>query len=346
MSTLSDVAALAGVSVSAVSRVLSNAPSSRVSGATRQRIEDAARVLNYHPNFAARALKFSRTNVVALVVPDLTNAIFSELMRGVEEAAAELGYMVLLARAESMQPAAATMAKLIGEGRVDGVLVQVGDSMTTDDLAGIIDGRVPAVLINSRREDHVGSVILPDEAGVAVAIDHLVALGHKDIGLVNGLPATDSAKRRHGGFEQAMSAAGLAVNPEFVTSFGYEPQQGRAALRALAQLSVRPTALVVANVNAALGLLVEARVLGIRVPDELSVVAIHDAWTAENAWPPLTTVRMPLYELGKRSMTAIFDRISAEAIDDVVVVDPPPVLVLRESTALHKTAPIDIEPTN
>lgn len=335
MSTLSDVAALAGVSVSAVSRVLSNAPSSRVSGPTRQRIEDAARELNYHPNFAARALKFSRTNVVALVVPDLTNAIFSELMRGVEEAAAELGYMVLLARAESMQPTAATMAKLVGEGRVDGILVQVGDNMTTEDLAGILDGRVPAVLINSRREDHVGSVILPDEDGVAVAVDHLVSLGHRSIGLVNGLPTTDSAERRRIGFDRAMAAAGLPVAQHFVTSLGYDPEQGRAAMRAIGALAERPTALVVANVNAALGLLVEARTLGIHVPDDLSIVAIHDAWTAANAWPPLTTVRMPLYELGKVSMAAIFDRIRTEAIDDVVVRSPAPQLVLRESTAVR-----------
>jgi LacI family transcriptional regulator len=304
-----------------------------VSGATRERIENAARQLDYHPNFAARALKFSRTNVVALVVPDLTNAIFSELMRGVEEAAADLGYMVLLARAESLQPASATMAKLVGEGRVDGVLVQVGDNTTAEDLAGILDGRVPAVLINSRREDHVGSVILPDEAGVGVAVRHLVELGHTAIGLVNGLPTTDSAARRRTGFDQAMAAAGLAVTAECVTALGYDPQQGRAAMRILAALPERPTALVVANVNAALGLLVEARALGIRVPDDLSIVAIHDAWTAEIAWPPLTTVRMPLYELGKVSMTAIFDRIRSETIDDVVVTGPAPILVPRQSTA-------------
>jgi LacI family transcriptional regulator len=304
-----------------------------VSGATRERIENAARQLDYHPNFAARALKFSRTNVVALVVPDLTNAIFSELMRGVEEAAADLGYMVLLARAESLQPASATMAKLVGEGRVDGVLVQVGDNTTPEDLAGILDGRVPAVLINSRRENHVGSVILPDEAGVAVAVRHLVELGHTAIGLVNGLPTTDSAARRRTGFDQAMAAASLAVTAEYVTALGYDPQQGRAAMRILAALPERPTALVVANVNAALGLLVEARALGIRVPDDLSIVAIHDAWTAEIAWPPLTTVRMPLYELGKVSMTAIFDRIRSETIDDVVVTGPAPILVPRQSTA-------------
>jgi LacI family transcriptional regulator len=333
MSTLSDVAALAGVSISAVSRVLSNAPSSRVSAGTRERIENAARELNYHPNFAARALKFSRTNVVALVVPDLTNAIFSELMRGVEEAAAELGYMVLLARAESVRPTAATMAKLVGEGRVDGVLVQVGDAMTAEDLSGILEGRIPAVLINSRRDDHVGSVILPDEEASAVAVRHLVSLGHTSIGLINGLPSTDSAGRRGVGFREAMAAAGLTINPAHVTSLGYDSQQGRAAMRALGALAERPTALVVANVNAALGLLVEARTLGIRVPDDLSIVSIHDAWTADNAWPPLTTVRMPLYELGKQSMAAIFDRIRAAATVDVVVIDPPPELVLRESTA-------------
>ena len=333
MSTLSDVATLAGVSISAASRVLSNAPSSRVSEVTRHRIEDAARELNYHPNFAARALKFSRTNVVALVVPDLTNAIFSELMRGVEETAANLDYMVLLAREESVRPTAATIAKLVGEGRVDGVLVQVGDGMTSGDLSGILDGRVPAVLINSRRDDHVGSVVLPDEEGAAVAVRHLVSLGHTSIGLVNGLSHTDSAVRRGIGFRDAMAVAGLTINADFVTSLGYDPRQGRAAMRVLAALPDRPTALVVANVNAALGLLGEARTLGIRVPADLSIVAIHDAWTAENAWPPLTTVRMPLYDLGKRSMAAIVDRIREGVTIDIVVDDPPPDLVTRESTA-------------
>jgi LacI family transcriptional regulator len=333
MPTLSDVAALAGVSVSAVSRVLSNAPSSRVSAATRHRIEDAARQLNYRPNFAARALKFSRTNVVALVVPDLTNAIFTELMRGVDEAAAELDYMVLIARAESVQPVTDTLAKLVGEGRVDGVLVQVGDQMTTEDLAAILDGRVPAVLINSRREDHVGSVTLPDEAAVVLAVEHLASLGHTRIGLVNGLPTTDTAIRRGTGFERAMAAAGLAVDPDLVTWLGYEPQQGRAAMLRIAALIERPTALVVANVNAALGLLGEARALGIGVPRELSIVAIHDAWTAENAWPPLTTVRMPLYELGRRSMIALHERIRDEVIADLVVSEPPPTLVPRDSTS-------------
>jgi LacI family transcriptional regulator len=333
MATLSDVAALAGVSVSAVSRVLSNASTSRVSGATRQRIEEAARELDYRPNFAARALKLSRTNVVGLVVPDVTNAIFSELMRGVDEGARELGYMVLLARAESLRPASETIAHLVGEGRVDGVLVQVGDSMSDADLVPIMEGRIPAVLINSRRAGGVGSVILPDQAGAGVAVDHLVALGHRAIGLMNGLPTTDSAQRRGDGFRTAMAAAGLRVRPDFVTNLGYTSAQGRAALSHFAALAERPTALVVSNINAAFGALLEARSRGIRIPEDMSIVGIHDAWTAENSWPPLTTVRMPLYQLGKASMSSIFERIRSEAAKDLVIEDPPPELVARASTA-------------
>jgi LacI family transcriptional regulator len=332
MATLSDVASRAGVSISAVSRVLSKASNSRVSEATRQRIENAARELDYRPNFAARALKLSRTNVVALVVPDITNAIFTELMRGVDEAAQEFGYMVLLARAESLRPAAETIAHLVGEGRVDGVLVQVGDSMGSEELDVILDGRVPAVLINSRRSGNVGSVSLPDEDGARIAVEHLIALGHTRIGLVNGVPATDTAQRRGAGFDAAMRAARLVVDARYMTSLGYEAEQGRRAMAVLSALPDPPTALVVANINAAFGLLGEARARGIRVPDDLSVVGIHDAWTAQNSWPPLTTVLMPLYELGKTSMRAIIERITSGTIDNIVVTNPPPELVRREST--------------
>jgi LacI family transcriptional regulator len=333
MATLSDVASLAGVSVSAVSRVLSNASNSRVSPATRQRIEDAARELDYRPNFAARALRFSRTNAVALVVPDLTNAIFADLMRGVEDAAHDLDYMVLLAREGSMQPPGEAIARLVGEGRVDGVLIQVGDSTLLDDLSAILDGRVPVVLINSRNDEHVGSVVLPDAEGTALAVEHLVSLGHRRIGLINGLTTTDTATRRGDGFLTAMAAAGLEPDPQQVTRLGYDIVQGREAMRRLAALPVLPTAVVVANVNAALGAIAEARELGIRVPADLSIVAIHDTWTAEVAWPPLTTVRMPLYDLGRTSMASIAARIASGLVEDVVVRDPAPQLIVRGSTA-------------
>lgn len=333
MANLSDVAARAGVSISAVSRVLSDAPSTRVSIETRRRIQEAARDLDYRPNFAGRALKFARTNVIALIVPDLTNAVFTELMRGVEEEAIERGYMVLLARAESMQPGGESIARLIGEGRVDGVLIQVGDTVRPEDLQNLLEAKVPAVLINSVHRGHVGSVALQDERATASAVEHLVSLGHQRIALINGLPQTDTAQRRALGFRGAMSAAGLTVPAGYVSSLGYEPRAGREALLGMADLPERPTAIVVANINAALGVLLEARTLGIRVPEDLSIVAIHDTWTAETTWPPLTTVRMPLYQLGRQAMTAIYERLNEQRVVDRVVTDPAPELIIRESTA-------------
>jgi LacI family transcriptional regulator len=333
MATLGDVAARAGVSISAVSRVLSNAPSARVSAQTRRRIEEVAAELGYRPNFAARALKSSRSEVVALVVPDLTNAIFSELMRGFEGRAAELGYMVLLARAESMEHGDEAVRRLLGEGRVDGVVVQLGDAMELGEYAAIVEGRVPAVLVNSRRGDGTSSVILDDAAGTRLAVEHLAGLGHRRIGLLGGLASNDSARRRAAGFEEGMRAAGLPVDRALMTDLGYDARQGRDALGRLAEASEPPTAIVVANVNAALGALLEARVRGLRVPEDLSIVAIHDVWPAENTWPPLTTVAMPLHELGVAAMDAVYERIRNGELVHTVVSDPPPRLVLRQSTA-------------
>ena len=334
VSTLSDVAAHAGVSISVVSRVLSNAPSARVSVETRARIHSAAAELEYRPNFAARALKSSRTHVIALVVPDLTNAIFTELMRGVEEEAMAREYMVLLSRAEGIPQAEEAIPRLVGEGRVDGVLVQVGDNMREEDLKVLLSGRVPALLINSTHRGHVGSVALEDERAARMATEHLVSLGHRRIALINGLPQSGTADRRHAGFLAAMNDAGLDVPDELVTTCGYESDEGGAALRELAAMDERPTAIVVANMNAAYGVLVEARALGIRVPEELSVIAIHDAWTAASTWPPLTTIKLPLYELGKAALGALVDRISFGTVEDIVVRDPAPKLIIRESTAL------------
>ena len=333
MATLSDVAARAGVSVSAVSRVLSDAPSARVSAATRTRIHDAAQELGYRPNFAARALKFARTNVIGLVVPDLTNAIFTELMRGVEEEANRRGYMVLLARAEGMPEGQEAIPRLIGEGRVDGALVQVGDHTRPEDVQALLDSGLPIVFVNSIHPDHSGSVLLQDELGIRIATEHLIGLGHRRIGFLGGIPDSDSGRRRAEGFHATMADAGLPVPPELVTSLGYEPRQGGDALAQVAALPEPPTAVVVANVNAALGALLEARRLGLRVPEDLSIVAMHDAWTAENAWPPLTTVRMPLHDLGRLAMSALFDRITAGTVADQVVDAVPPQLVTRESTA-------------
>lgn len=333
MATLGDVAAQAGVSISAVSRVLSNAPSARVSEATRERILAAAKELQYRPNFAGRALKSARTQVIGLVVPDLTNALFTELMHGAEDEAAAHQYTVLLGRADDVCPCGEVIARLIGEGRVDGMVVQVGDGVPPAGLGELLATPAPIVLINSAYPGHVGSVALDDETGARIATEHLVGLGHERIAFANGLPGSFTAARRRVGYEQAMVAAGLPVTRALETRVGYTAENGREALRRLLAVDPRPTAVVVANVNAAVGLLAEARALGVRVPDDLSVACVHDSWTAENTWPPLTAVRMQFYAMGRTAVRQVIARIESGAMADEVITDPAPQLVVRESTA-------------
>jgi LacI family transcriptional regulator len=312
--------------------VLSDAPEARVSPETRARIKQAAADLAYRPNFAGRALKFSRTNVIALVVPDLTNAFVTELMLGVEDEALERDYMVLLGRSEDLKPGGEMVSRLIGEGRVDGMLVQVPDHAHAAEIAELVEARYPIVFLNSIQAGHRGAVVLDDEAGARLATEHLIGLGHRRIAMVGGLPQSYTAHRRVNGFQEAMAAADLPVPRTAVTRLGYYPKEGRAALRALVAQREPPTGLVVANLNAAIGVLTEARSLGLQVPEDLSVISVHDAWTAENTWPPLTTVKMPMYQLGRAAVAGLYARLHGAEVHDHVVTDPVPQLVLRQST--------------
>jgi LacI family transcriptional regulator len=332
MAKLSDVAARAGVSVSAVSRVLSGDPSARVSEATRERVRNAAAEVGYHPNFAGRALKLARTDVIALIVPDVTNSLFAELTLGAEDEAVARGCVMLLARSEDMQPGGKMFDRLVGEGRVDGIVLQPRDEADPDELAQIMSERAPLVTIHHRIPG-ASSVVVPDALAAQRATEHLIALGHRRIGFAGGLATSPTAQRRYEGHREALLQAGLPGDPDLVTWRGYHEPDGRASTAELLALPQRPTAIVAANVNAAVGVLAQARAQGVAVPDDLSVVAIHDAWTAEHTWPPLTCVRMPLHELGRAAVAALAEVIGGGPITHRTVQDPEPVLVPRASAA-------------
>ncbi|GAA2153721.1 MULTISPECIES: LacI family DNA-binding transcriptional regulator [Glycomyces] len=332
MAKLSDVAARAGVSVSAVSRVLSGDPSARLSEATRERVRKAAGEVGYHPNFAGRALKLARTDVIALIVPDVTNSLFADLTRGVEDEAVARGCVMLLARSEDMQPGGSMFDRLVGEGRVDGIVLQPRDGTDPEELAQSVGVRAPIVTIHQRIPG-ASSVVVPDARAARLATEHLIALGHRRIGFAGGLAGSPTAQRRAAGYAEALEAAGIAHDPALVTWRGYREPDGRASTAELLALPQRPTAIVAANVNAAVGVLAQARAQGLAVPQELSVVAVHDAWTAAHTWPPLTCVRMPLYELGRTAVSALANVIDGGPVEHRSVEDPGPVLVERESTA-------------
>jgi LacI family transcriptional regulator len=289
--------------------------------------------LDYSPNHAARALRLSHADTIALVVPDVTNAIFSEVLRGVEDEAEQAGQQVLLGRSDRLQPGSDFLKKLVEQGRVDGFVLQVRDDQDVREFEQSVANRLPVVLLHARGSRR-GSVVVDDVAGARLATTHLLELGHTAIAMVNGTMQSQTARRRAQGFAQAMADAGVRRRSAWHLRSGYFPGDGRrAAHELLVGPGPRPTAMLVANVNAAVGALLGARECGVGVPDDLSVIAIHDTWVAATVVPGLTTVRMPLYEMGREGVRLLTGRLGGIRPSDVVISDPPPTLIRRGSTA-------------
>lgn len=332
VANISDVASRAGVAPSVVSRVLSKDPTLRIRDQTRARVEDAVQELAYTPNSAARTLRTASARALGLVIPDVANPLYAESLRGIQRQADEVDYVVLLASADDLTEADDRYRRLIVGGRIDGVLMQRGHGMHDEALRRLATAPVPTVLINSRLPGRTGSVVLDDAAGARVAVDHLLALGHRRIGHLTGPPATDTAGRRRLGYEEALAAAGVGTDERLIATAGYDPEAGREAMRRLLTRPPLPTALFVAHVFAAVGALQVAQRAGLRVPEELSIVALHDTWFAEHTNPALTTVKMPLYEMGRAGCRLLLDCLAGAAPADLVVGEPAPILIERGST--------------
>lgn len=331
MVKLTDVAALAGVSPSAASRVLSGDVTLRVAEATRERVHAAARQLAYVPNHAGRALRTSRTSTIALVVPDVTSAVFAELASGADDEATARGLAIVLGRAERVRDDPGWLRQMLGESRIDGVILQLPDGSDVADLGTMVGRQTRIVIINSPDNGPLSTIVLDDAAGIRVAVDHLHALGHERLGLIGGPSSNATAGRREAGFRSAMAASGLAVDEQGITRLGYTGADGRAAVDLLAQRGPLPTGLVVANLNAALGVLAAIHARELRVPSDVSIVALHDVWYADATWPPITTVRMPLRELGTAAVARVAD--GGRDVTHAIIREPSPMLMVRQSTA-------------
>jgi LacI family transcriptional regulator len=333
MATLSEIAKLAGVSVSVVSRVLNGDPTVRARPETRDRVLAVAKELNYSANFAGRALRLARSRALALIVPSVSSPLFADLLDGASDAAEAEGYTLLIGRSDDITAGSDTLRRLVGEGRVDGFVLQRSDDLSDQALENLVANDARIVLVTSRTPGRRGSVILDDVAGAKLATEHLIALGHTRIGLVSGIASSDLGRRREQGYTLGLREAGLRRRESWVRRWGYSPERAAAAAVDLASGDPRPTALVVANVNGAIGAVTALRGMGIDVPGGMSVVGYHDEWVADHTWPPLTTVKMPYYQVGAQAVRSLVSQLAGAPAQDIVVRDPAPELVLRSSTA-------------
>lgn len=334
MATLKDVARRADVDPSTASRVLRDDPGQQVRPETRERILLAAHELRYRPNALARGLRTRRTDTIGLIIPSLDNLGFADVTHGIQAAAAAAGKLVMVVDAEAVADAApGAYQRLIGDGRLDGLIVAFA-SIDDDLVAQLVERDIPLVLVNRRTHRVHGSVVVDDERGSRLAVEHLLSLGHRRIGFLGIDADTDTARRRLGGYGIAMAAAGIDVEPAWVGVGPPTEEGGRRAVREVlaAPGPQHPTGYFVASLMSAVGALSELTRHGMRVPVDASLIAFNDHPFAAHTAPPLTTVRMPNVRMGREAVGMLLAAMAGEPVRDLVI-DDPPELVVRASTA-------------
>jgi LacI family transcriptional regulator len=297
MVTIKDIARRVGVSASTVSRALSDSP--LVNEKTKRAVKEAAVRLGYERNELARGLVKGASGAIGLVVADITNPFFSDVAQGVGEAAHRFGYGVMLCDTAGRAERESNYVKLLRRKRVDGIILA---SATIQDpqVEELHKARIPFILV-SRLCNEAGApyVVGDDRKGATLAVEHLVGLGHREIGFIGGPPDVQASQHRMAAYCAVLRAHGLAVQDDRVLFSDFTQTAGRRAGRRLLEAADRPSAVFAANDVIALGVLEAAEALGLCVPGDLSLVGYDDIAYAALPRIQLTTVAQPALEMGR-----------------------------------------------
>jgi LacI family transcriptional regulator len=333
LATVEDIARAAGVSVATVSRVLNSSP--KVAQTTRRRVLRILDELGYAPNNLARNLRARALRVFGLVIPDIRNPVYTSLHRGVEDVARAAGFFVLLANTDEAPQREAEYLRMLLAERVAGVILVPTATTQLEAVESLLRARIPVVALDRPLLGADVDTVQPDRAqGVWLAIEHLHAHGHRAIGLVNGPAEMASAGQRADAFHAVLRARGLEDGSARQAHGDFREEGGYQAARTLLDSSNRPTALLVANNLMALGAIRAAAELGVRIPEDLALIAFDETEWAPFVAPPLTTVAHPVHELG-RTAAELLERRLAEPGRTRVTVLLRPKLVIRTSCGRH-----------
>ncbi|MGI5374562.1 LacI family DNA-binding transcriptional regulator [Streptomyces sp. CA-251387] len=333
MATMADVARRAGVSVATVSHVLND--TRPVLPHTRQAVLDAMDELGYTPNTLARSLVTSRTRSIGLAVSAISNPYFTEILQGVEAAALEHGYSLLIADPHDDPVHERKVVQLLHERRVDGMIV--APSADPRDLVAYL-GRhhVPTVLLDrvvdtsADGSPRFDQVCADSAEPVARLVTHLAGLGHRRIALVAGLPGLSTTSERLTGYRDGLAAAGLAYDEHLVVHGDSESAGAEQATAALLALAAPPTALVTANNAMTIGALRALRDRGMSVPDDIALCCFDDFAWADLFSPRLTAIAQPSRDIGAEAVRVLLDRLASP--------DRPARTVRLPCTFVHRTS--------
>ena len=329
MTTIREVAEIAGVSYATVSHVINN--TRLVSPETRERVLAAMDALNYRPNALARSLRQGKTNTIGLVLPDSANPFFAEISRGIEDEAFKKGYSVFLCNTELDTKRELFYVDVLSKKQVDGIIfVAAGDQ--ADSLDFLLQRNMPVVMIDRNVPNVEGDAVLTDhQLGGYLATRHLLELGHTQIACIAGPSSITPSAERIIGYRKALEEAGLPFEENLVIRGDYHAQSGMDITNSLLKMNPRPTAIFALNDLMALGALRAAAEAGYSVPKDLAVVGYDDLEIARFTNPPLTTIAQPKKEIGAQAINLLVDRMARKSRPPSRLVLAPE-LIVRRST--------------
>jgi LacI family transcriptional regulator len=335
MASITEVAKLAGVSTATASRVVGEVDYP-VSDATRQRVLDAARQLDYVPNALARGLLKSTVPIVGVIVHDITDPYFNEVVRGVEDAATNAGYLVITCSSDRDPVRQNSYARLLRSLRA-GAVIFAGSGIDDGDTSAELERHVAGIRENGSAVVHLSphaggppDVGVDNIAGIGAMVAALVDLGHSRIGFLAGPEKLLVARERVEGYRRAMAAANLRIDERLIVNSAFDRAGGAAGVDELMSRGVDFSAIACANDLLALGAIQRLNELGRAVPGDVSVAGFDDISIAALTAPHLSTVRLPLRELGRRGFDAAMRLLAGEEVEPVTL---PIEIVMRDSTA-------------
>lgn len=318
MATMKDIAKLAGVSTSTVSHVINK--SRFVSEEISERVNKAARELNYRPSALARSLKVNRTKTIGMLVTTSTNPFFGEVVKGVERSCYQQGYNLILCNTEGDNERMRGSIDTLLQKRVDGVILMCssleGERIDVfeqyPDIPVVVMDWGPMLFTSDKIQDN-------SLRGGYLAAKHLIDSGHKEIGCITGPLVKHQAQMRYEGYKRALIEAQLSFHADWIIESDFECEGGYEAFNRMYEKGPLPSSIFVCNDMMAMGVINAAHEKGIKIPEELSIIGYDDIHIAKFMTPSLTTIHQPKYRLGKAAVEALLNKVEGRETDAQVV---------------------------
>jgi LacI family transcriptional regulator len=331
MATIVEVAKRARASTGTVSNVIRGTVP--VSPAMRARVEAAIRDLDFHPNEIARSLKVNQTYMLGMVVPDITNPFFPQIIRGAEDKALERGFLLVAVNTDEQMGREQRIVSALRSRRVDGILLVPTRGNDVNHIRGAIESGITIVCLDRIPAGmKIDAVMLDNVRGAQECVRHLIRTGYRSIAVITGPLALGVARERLRGYEEGLREAGIAISKELILEGDFREASGYRLGKELVLRRARPSAILVSNGVMALGVLQAFEELGVRCPDDIALATFDDLAGDRAFHPRLTVVAQPGYEIGARGATLLMDRIEGKVTKKPSVVRVEPTLIVREST--------------